>query len=174
MKRVNLETSRGATHPTLRLSREVRALGLLFGVGVLAMTTSCERRAKPRQVANELPREQAATRVLSAVPAAGSRLAATPQDASGRYAIGSLPSFERPLVEGEGRELIARHCVSCHSTTYITAQPLLSNAQWADVVDRMATLFGASFGPNGSDDASAQAKMVAYLSAHYGSGAAGL
>jgi mono/diheme cytochrome c family protein len=71
---------------------------------------------------------------------------------------------ERPIAlkPGEGGELVASRCASCHSLDYVTINaPFLSAEQWQASVAKMRN-FGA---PLSDDDARA---IVAYLATAYG------
>ncbi len=66
------------------------------------------------------------------------------------------------LKPGDGRELVASRCASCHSLDYVLINsPFLSAEQWQASVTKMRN-FGA---PLSDEEARA---VVAYLAAAYG------
>ena len=79
----------------------------------------------------------------------------------GVYSVGPWPTSPPPLADGPGRDLVTGVCSVCHSTTYITMQPLLPPAAWAATVDKMIKVFGASI----SEDVARQ--VTQYLQKHY-------
>lgn len=65
------------------------------------------------------------------------------------------------LVDAPGSELVYATCTVCHTVSPILAHDGLTPEMWADQVDIMRRVNGATF-----DDATAE-QIVAYLSAHY-------
>ena len=47
-----------------------------------------------------------------------------------------LLSTEQDLKPGDGREIVAEHCVGCHDATLITT-PELTRSQWSRVISEM-------------------------------------
>ena len=54
-----------------------------------------------------------------------------------------LPRFMPHLPEGAGREVFASSCLSCHSTRYITMQPLVPQPKWEENIKKMIKTYGA-------------------------------
>ena len=77
------------------------------------------------------------------------------------YSVEAFPLEPPKLVPGEGRELVASYCNTCHSTRYITMQPPLPAATWDAEVNKMVKTFGQPIPPD------AVAKIIAYLQSHY-------
>jgi cytochrome c5 len=66
------------------------------------------------------------------------------------------------LVEGEGHDLTATTCATCHSLDYIAMNaPVMNRASWEKSVRKMIDKFGAPIKPADVD------QIVAYLSEHY-------
>ena len=66
------------------------------------------------------------------------------------------------LVEGEGHDLTATSCATCHSLDYIPMNaPVMNRASWEKSVHKMIDKFGAPIRPEDID------QIVAYLSEHY-------
>lgn len=68
-----------------------------------------------------------------------------------------------PMPEGEGRDLVAERCVSCHAMSTSLAKRA-SRDVWAATVDRMVSIYGAPI-----SDAD-QSTIVNYLAEHFGEG----
>jgi mono/diheme cytochrome c family protein len=67
------------------------------------------------------------------------------------------------LKAGDGRDLVAAHCATCHSLDYISMNAAVLDRQgWEKTVDKMIKVMGAPIKP---DDAAA---ITAYLARHYG------
>jgi mono/diheme cytochrome c family protein len=67
------------------------------------------------------------------------------------------------LKAGDGRDLVAAHCATCHSLDYIFMNAAVLDRQgWEKTVDKMIKVMGAPIKP---DDAAA---ITAYLARHYG------
>lgn len=67
------------------------------------------------------------------------------------------------LKTGDGRDLVAAHCATCHSLDYIPMNAAVLDRQgWEKTVDKMIKVMGAPIEP---DDAAA---ITAYLTRHYG------
>ena len=54
-----------------------------------------------------------------------------------------LPQLAPDLPPGPGREAVNSACVICHSTRYITMQPLFPRKTWLAEVEKMRKVFGA-------------------------------
>ncbi len=63
---------------------------------------------------------------------------------------------------GPGVGAAQANCLSCHSSAYVSTQPVLSKAQWAAEVTKMKNVYGAPI----ADDA--MPAIVDYLTAQYG------
>lgn len=63
---------------------------------------------------------------------------------------------------GPGSNLAQANCLSCHSSAYVSTQPVLSKAQWTGEVNKMRAVYGAPI----PDDAIPG--LVDYLTAQYG------
>lgn len=68
-----------------------------------------------------------------------------------------LPNLEPALATAPGREEYRAVCVSCHTPRYVTMQPLLTEKQWTDSVDKMIKVHGASI------DAAQRQAVIGYL-----------
>ena len=64
---------------------------------------------------------------------------------------------------GPGAESAQRYCLTCHSSAYVSTQPMLTKAQWIAEVTKMKAVYGAPF----PDDQ--VAPLADYLTASYGS-----
>ena len=62
------------------------------------------------------------------------------------------------LPEGEGKEIIERSCVPCHSLRYIEMQPPMPRKNWDKTVKKMITAYGAPV-----RDSAEAARIVDYL-----------
>jgi cytochrome c5 len=63
---------------------------------------------------------------------------------------------------GPGLAVVQANCLVCHSSAYVSIQPVFSRAQWTAEVTKMKTVYGASI----ADDAFAP--IVDYLVSEYG------
>jgi mono/diheme cytochrome c family protein len=63
---------------------------------------------------------------------------------------------------GPGLGAAQANCLSCHSSAYVSTQPVLSKAQWAAEVTKMKNVYGAPI----ADDA--MPAIVDYLTTQYG------
>lgn len=63
---------------------------------------------------------------------------------------------------GPGVENAQRYCLTCHSSAYVSTQPVLSEAQWTAEVTKMRKVYAA---PIPDDQV---ASIVSYLTATYG------
>src|SRR6478735_7272152 len=73
-----------------------------------------------------------------------------------------LPMETAILKPGQGLELVAASCLTCHSAEYISTQPKLTRTAWKASVDKMRGKFGA---PIADDQVE---KLTDYLTAAYG------
>lgn len=77
----------------------------------------------------------------------------------------TLP-LEKPVLKpAPGMELVQSNCLICHSTEYITTQPLLTRDQWKASVTKMQQKYGAPV------TAEAVEPLLDYLVASYGKNA---
>jgi hypothetical protein len=81
--------------------------------------------------------------------------------ADGKYEAEPYVSLPPELAAGEGRMEVQSFCMTCHSTRYITMQPVLPAATWDAEVTKMIKTYGAPI----PEDAAK--KITAYLQAHY-------
>ena len=79
----------------------------------------------------------------------------------GNYEVGVYPIYPPVFPSGDGALEVKAYCNTCHSPRYITMQPPLPAALWADEVNKMANTYGASI----PDDA--KQKIVQYLQTHF-------
>ena len=63
---------------------------------------------------------------------------------------------------GPGAGPVMANCLTCHSSAYVSTQPVLSKAQWTAEVTKMKAVYGA---PIPDDQIPA---IVDYLTANYG------
>ena len=63
---------------------------------------------------------------------------------------------------GPGLAAAQANCLSCHSSAYVSTQPVLTRAQWTAEVTKMKNVYGAPI----ADDA--VPALVEYLTAQYG------
>ncbi len=64
------------------------------------------------------------------------------------------------LPEGDGKELVERACVPCHSLRYIEMQPNMPKKVWEKTVTKMIKMYGAPVRDSAEAD-----KIVHYLAA---------
>ena len=81
--------------------------------------------------------------------------------AGASYDVGSLPTFRVPLAPGDGNHEVNTYCNVCHTPRYILMQPVLAAGAWADEVNKMIKVYGATV----PDDAAQ--KIIVYLQSHY-------
>ena len=77
------------------------------------------------------------------------------------FQVTSYPVPAVNLALGEGLQDVQTYCSSCHSTRYITMQPLLPAATWEAEVNKMNKAFGAAIPEENAS------KIILYLQAHY-------
>lgn len=73
-----------------------------------------------------------------------------------------LPKESITLKKSAGVEQVQSSCLICHSTDYISTQPLLTKAQWTATVDKMRVRYGAPIPTNNVP------ALVDYLTRSYG------
>ena len=73
-----------------------------------------------------------------------------------------LPPEPMTLKDGPGADLMKANCLLCHSTEYISTQPLLKRSQWEAEVTKMRAKFGAPISTNSVPG------LVDYLVKNYG------
>ncbi len=109
-------------------------------------------------------KSRAAAGVAAALVAlvASSVTAAAPAPPKGPVTI-SLPGDAGfALKPGPGVETAQRYCLTCHSSAYVSTQPVLSHAQWTAEVAKMRAAYGAQI----PDDQTAP--IAEYLTTAYG------
>ena len=87
--------------------------------------------------------------------------AAKPAPPKGKATI-ALPSDPTAFKPGAGLAAVQANCLTCHSSAYVSTQPVLSKAQWTAEVTKMKNVYGAPI----ADDA--VPAIVDYLTAQYG------
>jgi len=75
-----------------------------------------------------------------------------------------LPAFSVHLKPGGGLDKVSTLCGICHSTDYITMQPVFPRSTWSAEVNKMIKVMGA---PISDEDARI---IIDYLSTQYGTG----
>ena len=73
-----------------------------------------------------------------------------------------LPKEEIRIKEGAGAEQLKSNCLLCHSSEYITTQPVLTRAQWTATVEKMRAKYGAPLVTNSVP------VILDYLTRNYG------
>jgi hypothetical protein len=106
------------------------------------------------------------TRVVAALVLGGLTLgaavAASAPPPTGTVTI-SLPGDAGfTFKPGPGVQSAQRYCLRCHSSAYVSTQPILTRTQWAAEVTKMKTVYGA---PIPDDQV---APITDYLTATYG------
>ena len=102
--------------------------------------------------------------VLAALAALGTAAlaAAAPAPPHGSASISLPGDAGMAFKPGPGANLAQAHCLTCHSSAYVSTQPVLSRAQWTGEVTKMRAAYGAPI----PDDA--VPGLVDYLTAQYG------
>jgi mono/diheme cytochrome c family protein len=102
--------------------------------------------------------------VLACVAAVGaSAFAATKAAPPKGTATISLPGDAGMAFKpGAGAGAVQAHCLTCHSSAYVSTQPALTKAQWTAEVAKMKGAYGA---PIPDDQVPV---IVDYLTANYG------
>jgi cytochrome c5 len=99
--------------------------------------------------------------LLVAAVSAGA-IAANSAPPSGVSTI-ALPGDEGMAFKpGAGVDAAQRYCLTCHSSAYVSTQPVLSAAQWTAEVKKMKNVYGAPI-PDDQVDV-----IAAYLTTQYG------
>lgn len=96
---------------------------------------------------------------LLAAAAAGAATVAPPK---GPVAIALPGDAGFSFKPGPGVAAAQANCLTCHSSAYVSTQPVLSRAQWTAEVLKMRTAYGAQI----ADDQ--VPAIVDYLTAQYG------
>jgi hypothetical protein len=89
------------------------------------------------------------------------RFAIPPEMHGAVYSVGVYPIYPPELAPGEGREDVQSYCSTCHSTRYITMQPVLPPDVWTAEVNKMVNVMGAGIPED------VQPVIIKYLQAHY-------
>jgi mono/diheme cytochrome c family protein len=93
---------------------------------------------------------------------AGYAAAATIAPPKGPVSISLPGDAGMAFKPGAGLAAAQANCLTCHSSAYVSTQPVLSRAQWTAEVAKMRTAYGA---PIADDQAPV---IVEYLTAQYG------
>ncbi len=102
--------------------------------------------------------------VLACVAALGASAFAAPKTAPphGKASISMPGDAGLAFKPGPGVGAAQANCLTCHSSAYVSTQPVLSKAQWNAEVLKMKNVYGAPI----PDDA--VPAIVDYLTAAYG------
>ena len=102
--------------------------------------------------------------VLACVAAFGATALAAPKIAPphGKASISLPGDAGMAFKPGPGVGAVQANCLTCHSSAYVSTQPVLSKAQWTGEVTKMKNVYGAPI----PDDA--VPAIVDYLTAQYG------
>ena len=102
--------------------------------------------------------------VLAGVAAFGATALAAPKIAPphGKATISLPGDAGMAFKPGPGAGAAQANCLTCHSSAYVSTQPVLSKAQWTAEVAKMKNVYGAPI----PDDA--VPAIVDYLTAQYG------
>jgi len=102
--------------------------------------------------------------VLACVAAvgAGAFAASKPAPPKGTATISLPGDAGMAFKPGPGLGTVQAHCLTCHSSAYVSTQPVLSKAQWTAEVTKMKAVYGA---PIADDQIPA---IVDYLTTQYG------
>ena len=73
-----------------------------------------------------------------------------------------LPPETPVFKTAPGAELVATHCLICHSSEYVSTQPKLPRTFWKGSVEKMQQKFGAQIPPEQVET------LVDYLVKNYG------
>ena len=101
---------------------------------------------------------------LACVAAFGATALASPKIAPphGKASISLPGDAGMAFKPGPGVGAAQANCLTCHSSAYVSTQPVLSKAQWTAEVTKMKNVYGAPI----PDDA--VPAIVDYLTAQYG------
>ena len=102
--------------------------------------------------------------VLACIAALGATAvaAAKPAPPKGTASISLPGDAGMAFKPGPGLAAVQGNCLSCHSSAYVSTQPVLSKAQWTAEVTKMKNVYGAPI----ADDS--VPTIVDYLTAQYG------
>ena len=102
--------------------------------------------------------------VLACIAALGATAVAAskPAPPKGTASIALPGDAGMAFKPGPGVAAAQAHCLSCHSSAYVSTQPVLSKAQWAAEVTKMKNVYGA---PIPDDQV---ATLADYLTTQYG------
>jgi mono/diheme cytochrome c family protein len=102
--------------------------------------------------------------VLACIAALGATAAAAgkPAPPKGTATISLPGDAGMAFKPGPGLAAVQGNCLSCHSSAYVSTQPVLTRAQWSAEVTKMKNVYGAPI----ADDA--VPPIVEYLAAQYG------
>jgi len=102
--------------------------------------------------------------VLACIAALGATAAAAskPAPPKGTASISLPGDAGMAFKPGPGLAAVQGNCLSCHSSAYVSTQPVLSKAQWTAEVTKMKNVYGAPI----ADDA--VLAIVDYLTTQYG------
>jgi hypothetical protein len=89
-------------------------------------------------------------------------LAASPARPKGTVTIALPGDVGMTFKPGAGVEKAQQFCLSCHSSAYVSTQPILSTAQWTAEVKKMKAVYGAPIPDDEVDP------IATYLAATYG------
>lgn len=89
-------------------------------------------------------------------------VAAGPPPPKGTVSIALPGDAGFAFKPGPGAESAQRYCLTCHSSAYVSTQPVLTKAQWTAEVTKMRAVYGAQI----PDDQ--VAPIADYLAATYG------
>jgi cytochrome c5 len=101
---------------------------------------------------------------LACAAAVGAAALAAPKTAPphGKATISLPGDAGMAFKPGPGAGAVQANCLTCHSSAYVSTQPVLSKAQWTAEVAKMKNVYGAPI----PDDA--VPAIVDYLTAQYG------
>lgn len=107
---------------------------------------------------------------LTVVPLVAAAATPAPHAASTKHdaAAGSKVTVTMPgelsfqFKPGPGSQTATTYCLTCHSSAYVSTQPVFDRAHWAAEVAKMRKAYGASIPDKESET------IVDYLTATYG------
>jgi mono/diheme cytochrome c family protein len=100
--------------------------------------------------------------LVAALLGAGVAGAATTAPPKGPVSISLPGDAGMAFKPGAGLAAVQGNCLTCHSSAYVSTQPVLTRAQWTAEVAKMRTAYGA---PIADDQVPV---IVEYLTAQYG------
>jgi len=98
----------------------------------------------------------------TAALSASALAASTTAPPKGKVTISLPGDAGMAFKPGPGVGAVQANCLTCHSSAYVSTQPVLSKAQWTAEVTKMKNVYGAPI----ADDA--VPAIVDYLTAQYG------